>query len=34
VRRFSDQMSGSTLERPQLQRALAEARLGRFQTVA
>src|ERR1700674_5068293 len=30
VRRFTDQMSGSTLERPQLQRALAEARLGRF----
>ncbi len=30
VRRFSDQMSGSSLERPQLQRALAEARLGRF----
>ncbi|MHB8613335.1 MAG: recombinase family protein [Candidatus Dormibacteraceae bacterium] len=30
VRRFTDQMSGSTLERPQLQRALAEARFGRF----
>ncbi|MGH7762631.1 MAG: recombinase family protein [Candidatus Dormibacteraceae bacterium] len=30
VRRFTDQMSGSTLERPHLQRALAEARLGRF----
>ncbi|MHB8589794.1 MAG: recombinase family protein [Candidatus Dormibacteraceae bacterium] len=30
VRRFTDQMSGSTVERPQLQRALAEARLGRF----
>src|SRR6202521_2005924 len=30
VRRFTDQMSGSPLERPQLQRALAEARLGRF----
>ncbi len=30
VGRFSDQMSGSTLERPQLQRALTEARLGRF----
>lgn len=30
VRRFTDQMSGSTVERPQLQRALAESRLGRF----
>ena len=30
VRRFTDQMSGSSLERPQLQRAIAEARLGRF----
>jgi site-specific DNA recombinase len=30
VRRFSDQMSGSTLERPQLQCALDESRLGRF----
>jgi site-specific DNA recombinase len=30
VRRFTDQMSGSTVARPQLQRALAEARLGRF----
>jgi site-specific DNA recombinase len=30
VRRFTDQMSGSTVARPQLQRALADARLGRF----
>ncbi len=30
VRRFSDQMTGSTLERPQLQGAIAEAQLGRF----
>jgi len=30
VRRFTDQMSGSTVERPQLQRALVEAGLGHF----
>jgi site-specific DNA recombinase len=30
VRRFSDQMSGATTERPNLQRALTEARAGRF----
>ena len=30
VRRFSDQLSGATLERPGLTRALAEARAGRF----
>ena len=29
-RRFSDQASGATTERPELQRALAEARAGRF----
>ena len=28
--RYSDQMTGSTLERPDLQRALADARAGRF----
>lgn len=30
AREFTDQMSGATLERPGLQRALAEARAGRF----
>lgn len=30
TRRYSDQMTGSTLERPELQRALADARLERF----
>ena len=30
ARRFSDQASGATTERPELQRALAEARAGRF----
>ena len=30
VREFSDQMSGASLERPNLKRALAEARTGRF----
>ena len=30
VNRFTDQMSGSTVDRPQLQRTLADARLGRF----
>jgi site-specific DNA recombinase len=30
VRRFTDQMSGATLERPGLQRALAEAKAKRF----
>ena len=30
TRRYSDRMTGSTLERPELQRALADARLGRF----
>ena len=30
VRRFSDQMSGSTLERPGLQQALTEARMHRY----
>src|SRR5258708_6983444 len=30
VRRFSDQMTGSTLERPGLQQALSEAKLKRF----
>jgi len=29
-RKFTDQMSGSTLDRPGLQQALAEARLGAF----
>src|SRR6202047_2935839 len=27
---YSDRMTGSTLERPELQRALADGRLGRF----
>lgn len=30
VRRFSDQKSGATLDRPELQRALREAKAGRF----
>jgi len=30
TRRYSDRMTGSTLERPELQRAIADARLGRF----
>ena len=30
TRRFSDQASGATTERPELKRALAEARAGRF----
>ncbi|MGH2781130.1 MAG: recombinase family protein [Thermoleophilaceae bacterium] len=30
TRRFSDQMTGATLERPGLQRALAEAKTKRF----
>ncbi len=30
TRRYSDRMTGSTLERPELQRALADGRLGRF----
>ena len=30
TRRYSDRMTGSTLDRPELQRALADARLGRF----
>jgi site-specific DNA recombinase len=30
ARRYSDQMTGSTLERPDLQRALSDARAGRF----
>ena len=30
TRKYSDRMTGSTLERPELQRALADARLGRF----
>jgi site-specific DNA recombinase len=30
TRRYSDRMTGSTLERPELQRALADSRLGRF----
>ncbi len=30
IRRFSDQASGATTERPELKRALAEARAGRF----